>query len=95
MGAPERENLRAYLRSRQIPVPADDAGLAWEVLRLTLGSPAQTAILPMQDVLGLGGEARMNTPGTASGNWGWRMIAAASEDAALRLRALTRESGRA
>jgi 4-alpha-glucanotransferase len=34
---------------------------------------AATVILPMQDVLGLGSEARMNVPGTASGNWRWQM----------------------
>ncbi|HEX7080513.1 MAG TPA: 4-alpha-glucanotransferase [Gammaproteobacteria bacterium] len=35
-------------------------------------SPAQLAIVPMQDLMGLGSEARMNRPGTAEGNWGWR-----------------------
>jgi 4-alpha-glucanotransferase len=35
-------------------------------------SAAKMAIIPMQDVLGLDSEARMNTPGTASGNWDWR-----------------------
>jgi 4-alpha-glucanotransferase len=37
-----------------------------------LASVANTAIIPLQDVLGLGSEARMNLPGTISGNWKWR-----------------------
>jgi len=61
-----------------------------------LRSPAETAVLPMQDVLGLGGEARMNLPGTTGGNWLWRMKpGAASEKVAERLLRLNRESGRA
>jgi 4-alpha-glucanotransferase len=38
-----------------------------------MSSVARTAIVPMQDVLGLGSEARMNTPGHAGGNWRWRL----------------------
>jgi 4-alpha-glucanotransferase len=38
----------------------------------TLSSPARMAILPMQDLLGLGPAARMNRPGTPEGNWAWR-----------------------
>jgi 4-alpha-glucanotransferase len=43
------------------------------VLRATLGSVGRLAMLPMQDILGLGSEARFNTPGTSSGNWRWRL----------------------
>jgi 4-alpha-glucanotransferase len=42
------------------------------LLELALRSPARLAMLPFQDLLGLGSEARMNTPGTTSGNWAWR-----------------------
>ncbi len=42
-------------------------------IRLAMISPARTAIIPMQDILGLGEEARMNRPGTAEGNWEWRL----------------------
>lgn len=45
------------------------------LLRLAWASVADTAIAPLQDVLGLGSEARMNTPGTPTGNWGWRATA--------------------
>jgi 4-alpha-glucanotransferase len=42
------------------------------MIRAVLASVADVAIVPMQDVLGLGSEARMNLPGTVSGNWKWR-----------------------
>jgi len=65
---PERRNLWAYLR-RPGGTSAEAApalvGLAWS-------SVAALAIAPLQDVLNLGGEARMNRPGTAEGNWSWR-----------------------
>jgi 4-alpha-glucanotransferase len=41
------------------------------LIRLALESPASLAILPLQDLLGLDGAARMNTPGTFEGNWQW------------------------
>lgn len=47
----------------------------WELIRLAMMSVAHTAILPMQDIIGLDEEARMNTPGKASGNWSWRATA--------------------
>jgi 4-alpha-glucanotransferase len=43
------------------------------VIELAYASPAALAIVPAQDVLGLGSEARMNRPGTARGNWQWRL----------------------
>ena len=45
----------------------------WDMIRLVFSSPANTAIIPVQDVLGLKNEARMNTPATATGNWAWRL----------------------
>jgi 4-alpha-glucanotransferase len=44
----------------------------WDMIRLAFSSVADTAIVPLQDVLGLGSEARMNTPGQPEGNWKWR-----------------------
>lgn len=68
LAAPERERVEFYLGC--------DAGSVLDaMLRFTVGSVAQLAILSAQDLLGLGSEARLNTPGTASGNWGWRMPA--------------------
>lgn len=46
----------------------------WKMLRALLGSVAHVAIAPMQDVLGLGSDARMNRPGVGEGNWRWRML---------------------
>lgn len=46
--------------------------IQWDMIRLAFSSVADTAIVPMQDVLGLGTQARMNLPGTAEGNWSWR-----------------------
>jgi 4-alpha-glucanotransferase len=45
----------------------------WDMIRLAYGSPARLAVIPLQDVLGLGAEARMNTPATTRGNWVWRV----------------------
>ncbi|HPF71737.1 MAG TPA: 4-alpha-glucanotransferase [Candidatus Krumholzibacteria bacterium] len=53
--------------------PADEPH--WTLIRLGMLSPAHTFIAPLQDVLGLGREARMNLPGEGAGNWNWRMPA--------------------
>jgi len=50
----------------------DGREINWDFIRLALASVADTAIVPLQDVLGLGSEARMNRPGTTTGNWRWR-----------------------
>lgn len=65
----------------------------WDLIRLAWSSVGQWAIAPMQDVLGLGSEARMNTPGLARGNWTWR-APVLPEQAARRLRELTETYGR-
>jgi 4-alpha-glucanotransferase len=44
----------------------------WPLIRATEGSVAELAVVPVQDLLGLGSEARMNTPAVGAGNWGWR-----------------------
>jgi 4-alpha-glucanotransferase len=54
-------------------IPLDGQEPHWALIRLALSSPAHLSILQAQDVLGLGNEARMNTPGTAEGNWEWRL----------------------
>jgi 4-alpha-glucanotransferase len=67
----------------------------WGLIRLAMASPARVAMIQMQDVLGLGSEARMNKPGSASGSWRWRMEAGAFNRAmARRLREITSEAGR-
>ncbi|MEA5512072.1 4-alpha-glucanotransferase [Crocosphaera sp. UHCC 0190] len=47
-------------------------GIHWSLIRLAMGSVANQAVFPLQDLLGLTETARMNTPGLADGNWGWR-----------------------
>lgn len=51
---------------------SDGSAINWDFVRLAFNSVAETAIIPLQDVLGLGVEARMNTPSLNSGNWRWR-----------------------
>jgi len=53
------------------------AAMPEALIRAALGSVAQLAVIPAQDVLGLGSEARLNTPGTTGGNWQWRLPAGA------------------
>jgi 4-alpha-glucanotransferase len=73
-----------------------DAGdPSWLLVELALATPARLAVLPVQDLLGLGSEARMNTPGTESGNWRFRLEPGALDDAlAARLRRATAAAGR-
>jgi 4-alpha-glucanotransferase len=53
------------------------------------------AIVPMQDVLGLGSEARMNTPGRPEGNWSWRLESGLlTDELAARVRAASEAGGR-
>jgi 4-alpha-glucanotransferase len=65
----------------------DGEPMNWKMMRALFASIARAAIVPMQDVLGLGSESRMNKPGTLGGNWRWRMRPAAfTADAQRRLR---------
>ena len=47
--------------------------IPWDLIRLAMLSPARWAIIPVQDLLGLGADARINMPGQVHGNWAWRM----------------------
>jgi 4-alpha-glucanotransferase len=62
---PERDLLRRYLGR-------DGSDVAWDLIRAAFSSVADTAVVPLQDVLDLGTEARMNLPGRLGGNWAWR-----------------------
>ncbi|MDB9528128.1 4-alpha-glucanotransferase [Oscillatoria sp. CS-180] len=71
-------------------------GIHWSMIRLALSSISNQAIIPLQDVLGLGSFARMNSPGKAEGNWGWRYRSEMlTGELRERLRELTRLYGRA
>lgn len=63
--AREQHNARTYLSS-------NGSEIHWDMIGLALRSPANTAVYPLQDVLGLGSFARMNVPGREEGNWSWR-----------------------
>jgi 4-alpha-glucanotransferase len=69
--------------------------VAWELIRLAWSSLAGLAIAPLQDLLNLGAEARMNLPGSTEGNWRWRCTEGIlSESLIDRLRALNTSSNR-
>ncbi|BAY91700.1 MULTISPECIES: 4-alpha-glucanotransferase [unclassified Tolypothrix] len=86
----EKENLLLYLGC----VSPD--GIHWDLIRLALSSIANQAILPLQDILGLGGEARMNFPSVAEGNWEWRYQEnALTKELSHKLKRLTTLYGRA
>ncbi len=71
-----------------------DAGIE-AFIRCVLQSPCKMAVIPMQDVLHLGNDARMNLPGTVGGNWAWRMKPnAITPTLTAHLRALNQESNR-
>jgi 4-alpha-glucanotransferase len=62
---PTRETVRTLL-----PDPRE--AMPWALIRMALSSTARLSVVPAQDLLGLGSQARMNTPGTDTDNWGWR-----------------------
>jgi 4-alpha-glucanotransferase len=66
----------------------------WSLIRLAHASPARVAMVQLQDVLGLGSEARMNTPGQSAGAWKWRLERMPGKAAARRLRDVTEAAGR-
>ena len=81
--------LKEHVFARTYLGYADEEPINWAMIRTVLASIADTAIIPLQDVLGLGAEARMNLPGTARGNWRWRFpTGALSSELAKRLREL-------
>ena len=69
----EHEYVSRYLGLDGPIDTMQDTPIHWEFIRAVMASVANTAIVPVQDLLGLGSEARMNRPGTASGNWRWRL----------------------
>ncbi len=82
----ERSLARRYLGKEHIG--------AGDFIRLAYSSTARWAVVPMQDLLGLGSAARMNTPGTVEGNWRWRMESKASPGLARRMRRMAEVYGR-
>ncbi|MGA6924681.1 MAG: 4-alpha-glucanotransferase [Desulfosarcina sp.] len=88
--AQTKKNLFSYLGREVAP-----RELPWEMIRLAMMSTAVTSIVPLQDVMGLGANARMNVPSRAEGNWRWRFEwSALTDETAARLRETTRTYGR-
>ena len=84
----EKEHALSYMGS-------DGTDAVWDFIRLLLSSVADTAIIPMQDILELGSEARMNLPSTTGNNWLWRMREdQLRPERAVKLRELNQQYGR-
>ena len=93
---PQKKNEYAFARAYLGLDDCPEREVHWVALRATLASPAEYVVFPMQDLLGLGTEARMNTPGVPEGNWGWRFAKdRLTQDIRERLKALTILCGRA
>jgi 4-alpha-glucanotransferase len=89
LAEPERRRVLDY-------VGGDGTDIARDFLREAATSVARLAVVPLQDVLGLGSEARMNTPGVARGNWAWRALPGAlTAERAAGLKRLALLTGRA
>ena len=82
-------------RRQRAATGLDPAEPGWGLIELAYGSPAELAIVPAQDVLGLGSESRMNRPGVTGGNWRWRLERGTLTSAlARRLGRLAQQHGR-
>ncbi|MBV8376862.1 MAG: 4-alpha-glucanotransferase [Verrucomicrobia bacterium] len=66
----QKESVQDFFR-RYLRVPGD--AVPWDMIRSGYAAPSRLFVVPMQDLLSLGSEARMNTPGQAVGNWQWRL----------------------
>jgi 4-alpha-glucanotransferase len=78
---------------KQLGVNASD--IDWAMIRKAFGSQAKTVIIPMQDFLNLGAEARMNFPGVADGNWQWRLQdGVLNQDLSEKIKNLNKTNGR-
>jgi 4-alpha-glucanotransferase len=86
VGERERWIARATLDGAEID--------QWRFIEEVMASRALLAVVPLQDVLGLGSEARMNTPGEPDHNWSWRLEHPVPAEAGTRLRQITMATGR-
>ncbi len=84
----ERERALTYLKG-------DPETIHLDLLRAALDSPAALVLAPIQDILGLGSEARLNTPGLPTGQWRWRLDRLPAPSVATRLRSAIETAGRA
>lgn len=90
---PDREPER---HTAMTVLDTDGSDFAWDLIAALFGSVASVAIVPLQDVLSLGSESRMNTPGSEAGNWRWRFAwEMLSDDLVARVAELVRQTHRA
>jgi 4-alpha-glucanotransferase len=88
LDAESRAQVREHLLDPSEPMP-------WALVRLAMASTSRLAVVPAQDLLGLGSDSRMNTPGLAEGNWSWRARPGSFDDAlAARLKEVVTAYGR-
>ena len=89
------ENVRRAVRSYASKAGAETGDVVWDLIRSVWSSPSGLAIAPLQDLLNLGIEGRMNVPGVAAGNWHWRCTEEMLKPLLFdRLRELTISTGR-
>ena len=90
-GEKSRDHIRRYLR-------VDGREVGWDFIRAAYTSVANLAVIPLQDLMSLGAEARFNTPGKSQGNWQWRyrpeQLVSLRQNSAAYLRELADLSGR-
>ncbi|GAC1490621.1 MAG: hypothetical protein NVS2B14_02780 [Chamaesiphon sp.] len=90
LSSEEKDALMSYMGC------VSSEGIHWDLIRLAFSSVANQAIIPLQDVLGLGTEARINFPSKSEGNWEWRYQSdALTHEICDRLKAFTTTFGRA
>ncbi|MBQ1449363.1 MAG: 4-alpha-glucanotransferase, partial [Eggerthellaceae bacterium] len=85
-GTHDNQTIVGYCESRYPDLDAEET--ADDLIEKVVMCDAPVRVLPLQDVLGLDDEARMNTPGTVEGNWAWQADSAAIEQAGSRMKAL-------
>ena len=89
------ENVRQAAKSYAVKAGGGAAEIAWDFIRSVWSSKSGLAIAPLQDLLNLGEEGRMNVPGIAAGNWCWRCTEEMLKPSIFeRLRELTTSAGR-
>jgi len=84
----QRDHIRRYLA-------IDGNEINWQMMTAALSSVGDLCVLTVQDLFGLGSDARMNVPGVAKGNWAWRMLYNVAPWSTTRLRSLVELYGRA
>ncbi|MDE2039763.1 MAG: 4-alpha-glucanotransferase [Elusimicrobia bacterium] len=93
-GARSLEQIETERHKARVYLSCDGSDIAWDMIAAIFRSQADTVLVPVQDLLSLGSQARMNRPGTVTGNWEWRLRQPLDEPLARRLARLTEESGR-